>query len=640
MRDVACPWCQAPAPTPKSAGPHPLRCGSCRGAFWVTVLAPLVSRTAPGEAAGAATLGSEPPTLPSEDLDVGPVAEPEPKSDGPESTVQPGTQLGGLHVLARLGGGGMGTVWLARQVSLDRNVAVKVLRAGLGDDPGFVRQFNREALAAAQLVHHNIAQVYDSGVAAGQHYFSMEYVDGESLSALLRRAGRLDPEVAAGYALQAARGLKFAHDRGMVHRDVKPANLLLNRDGVIKVADLGLVKQLAPTGPALSLASTVVDASVGNSLLGTPGYMAPEQIIDSRSVDHRADIYALGCTLYALIAGRPPFQAEMHRQVLAMHLTEPAAPLERHNHRVAPALSALVQQMLAKHREERPADMGEVIRALERLLGVEAGATFSPREEHAALLERCVDQWNGASWARRRRLGRFAFVVLSLAVVGGAAALGFGPFTRRAAVFVFAAVGWAAVINGAMERSALILRLRQWQLEMSPWGWLAQVALLAAGVGALGWVGWLRPFLETLGLGLVAALASYAFVDRRVRRERQAPLGEVGAMLRALRLRGLDEFTLQEFVCRYSGADWESFYEALFGYDAKLRARARWGREDDGRRRQRYGVWRDPLARFIDGRLERRRARRDASRLSALSPPGPDEPTPPTAPRRRGARRR
>ena len=132
----------------------------------------------------------------------------------PPPQAAPGMTLGGLQLLARIGGGGMGTVWLARQISLDRNVAVKILRPHLGDDPAFVIQFTREALAAAQLVHHNIAQIYDIGLEQQLHYFSMEYVEGESLSALLKREGRLDPEVAAGYVLQAARGLEFAHDAG------------------------------------------------------------------------------------------------------------------------------------------------------------------------------------------------------------------------------------------------------------------------------------------------------------------------------------------------------------------------------------------------------------------------------------------
>ncbi len=226
--------------------------------------------------------------------------------------------LGGYHILRKLGQGGMGSVYLARQMSLDRNVAVKVLSPALAEDAGFVARFTREAYAAAQLAHHNVVQVYDIGEDAGRHFYSMEFVEGQTLSGLVAKDGKLDPEAAVGYTLQAARGLKFAHDQGLIHRDVKPENLLLNTQGIVKVADLGLVKKRGlseiPGGnlaagakgtskleQAQSINSTGFDMS-----MGTPAYMAPEQARDAAHVDGRADIYSLGCTLYDLLTGRPP----------------------------------------------------------------------------------------------------------------------------------------------------------------------------------------------------------------------------------------------------------------------------------------------------------------------------------------------
>jgi hypothetical protein len=150
--------------------------------------------------------------------------------------------LGGYQLMQKLGEGGMGAVYLARQLSLDRNVALKILSPQLASDPQFVARFTREAFAAAQLSHHNVVQIHDIGQDKNCNYFSMEFVEGQNLSGATKQHGKIEPEAAVGYVLQAARGLKFAHDHGMIHRDIKPDNLLLNNQGVVKVADLGLVR--------------------------------------------------------------------------------------------------------------------------------------------------------------------------------------------------------------------------------------------------------------------------------------------------------------------------------------------------------------------------------------------------------------
>lgn len=538
-------------------------------------------------------------------------------------TASPGLTLGGLELLARIGGGGMGTVWLARQVSLDRNVAVKILRSELGSDPSFVIQFTREALSAAQLVHHNIAQIYDIGLDHGLHYFSMEYVDGEPLSALVRREGRIDPEVAAGYVLQAARGLKFAHEKGLVHRDVKPDNLLLNLDGIVKVADLGLVKRIDGADRQVSVASpssTVADIDFvpADIIVGSPSYMAPEQALDARSVDHRSDIYSLGCTLYALLTGRPPFEGESSGAILLQHLKRVATPPEQLNHRVPKALSAIVMRMMARQPGDRFADMAGVVAALEEFLGIEAGA-FSPREEHALVVEQSVARFNDAPWARRRRIGRLVFLAVVVATVGGAAALGFWSFAAWALVLIGSATFTSVLINAFAQRSPLLKKLRHLVLGAPLWTWVVGSAVVALAVGGLAWFGQLRTVLENVGLAMAVGLASFLLLDRRVTKERRPIVHRVEELLKTMRLRGLEEQKLRQFVCKYSGARWEEFYEALFGYEAKLDARTRWGRDDKGEERKRFGVWRDPLVRLIDRRLEARRAERERAQLAAVS---------------------
>src|SRR5262249_44889480 len=156
----------------------------------------------------------------------------------------------------------------------DRDVALKVMAHHLASDPIFVARFCREAYAAAQLVHPNVVQIYDFGAQDGLHYFSMEFVDGRTLAELLRERGRLDAEVAVGYVLQAARGLKLAHDRGMIHRDIKPENLLLNKHDLVKVADLGLVKSIPAVGPPPDQPAPAGDEAAGGSTPGGPSERA------------------------------------------------------------------------------------------------------------------------------------------------------------------------------------------------------------------------------------------------------------------------------------------------------------------------------------------------------------------------------
>ena len=229
--------------------------------------------------------------------------------------------------------------------------------------------------------------------------------------------------------LQAARGLEFAHERGMIHRDIKPENLLLNRDGIVKVADLGLVKHLGEreAGRAEDLlhrGRSRLRAGDARSW-ARPAYMAPEQVLDHPASTRRADIYSLGCTFYDLLTGRPPFEArERQPGARAARHPTPVPPGER-NHRVDAELSALVLKMMARKPDDRFQDMGELVTALERYLGIDGAALFSPREEHAALLERSVQAFGcGRSGPAVAASSASASSPLSVAVVLGAAFLG------------------------------------------------------------------------------------------------------------------------------------------------------------------------------------------------------------------------
>jgi serine/threonine-protein kinase len=246
-----------------------------------------------------------------------------------------------------LGHGGMASVYLARDTELDRPVALKLLAENLGADESLNRRFVREARLAARLSHPNVVSVFDAGDDGGRPYIVMEYVDGENLAELLARRGRIPPDEARGLALQAAQGLAHAHEAGLVHRDVKPQNLILRRDGTLKVADFGIARAAEAT--ALTQAGTV---------LGTAAYLSPEQAL-GEEVTPATDVYSLGAVLYELLAGRPPLQVETLDD-LARRPDMEIAPLPE----VPRDLEDVVMHCLARNPEYRPRDGAQLAREL------------------------------------------------------------------------------------------------------------------------------------------------------------------------------------------------------------------------------------------------------------------------------------
>jgi len=219
------------------------------------------------------------------------------------------TKFPGLEILDLIGRGGMGAVYRARQKELDRLVAVKILPPGLADDPSFSDRFSREAKALARLNHPNIVTIHDFGQTDGLYFFVMQYVDGVNLRQLLD-AGRIAPREALAIVPQVCDALQFAHDHGIVHRDIKPENILLDRRGHVTVADFGLAKIVgrevsAPPADSQSAPQTTQGTEAGR-VVGTPQYMAPEQVEHPTEVDHRADIYSLGVVLYQMLTGELP----------------------------------------------------------------------------------------------------------------------------------------------------------------------------------------------------------------------------------------------------------------------------------------------------------------------------------------------
>ncbi len=271
--------------------------------------------------------------------------------------------LGEYVLLNVLGKGGMGVVFLARHRLMDRVVALKTLPSA-AIKPETVQRFYREVKAAARLSHPNIVTAFDAGEQAGTHYLVMEYVVGRDLAAIVKENGPLPLRQAIDYVQQAARGLDFAHKHGVVHRDIKPRNLLLDQEGVVKILDMGLAR----LNEDLVDAPEAAELTGAGQILGTVDYMSPEQAEDVRSADRRSDIYSLGCTLFYLLTRRPVYGGETILKRILCHRDEPVPSVMELRPDCPARLDAAIQWMLAKRPEDRPQTMAEVIVELENCL--------------------------------------------------------------------------------------------------------------------------------------------------------------------------------------------------------------------------------------------------------------------------------
>jgi serine/threonine protein kinase len=274
--------------------------------------------------------------------------------------------IGDFEVIDMLGEGQCGVVFRARQKSLDRMVAVKILNSDFAADPANVRRFQAEARATARFSHPNIVQGILTGSAHGLHFFAMEFIDGGSARSIVEASETgLDEPLALEIARQTAEGLRAAHAAGFVHRDVKPDNILLTHDGGVKLADLGISQAIRKAGDE-------------NVFWASPPYVAPE-VIQGLPADSRSDIYSLGATLFELLSAKPPFHAESPREILDLHLSAPVPDVRGLRSDISHETSVLIQHMMVKQPEYRVQDAAAVISAITRILmPAQVAATRSP----------------------------------------------------------------------------------------------------------------------------------------------------------------------------------------------------------------------------------------------------------------------
>jgi eukaryotic-like serine/threonine-protein kinase len=290
-------------------------------------------------------------------------------------------QIPGYLILGKLGAGAMAVVYKARQLSLDRIVAIKVLPKKFTENKEYVERFYKEGKAAGKLNHANIVQAVDVGEAGGYHYFVMEYVEGKTLYDDLAAGKVYGEREALDVIIQVAEALRHAHSVGLIHRDVKPKNIMINKEGIVKLADMGLARQTTDFEAA---------KMEKGKAYGTPYYISPEQIRGEMDVDGRADIYGLGATFYHLVTGRVPFMADDPAEVMRKHLKDQLVPPDHINTSLSAGVSEVIEVMMAKNKKDRYSNVEELLTDLK---AVRAGGApvLAHRRMNVSELEQLED---------------------------------------------------------------------------------------------------------------------------------------------------------------------------------------------------------------------------------------------------------
>lgn len=323
------------------------------------------------------------------------------------------TNLGGRYLLeAKIGSGGMSSVYRAKDSVLERVVAIKVLHREHRDDEKFLERFRQEARSVAKLSHPYIVNVIDAGEDEGHPFIVFEYIAGETLKQCIARKGPLPIPEAVAYAIEIGKALQAAHERNLVHRDVKPQNVLLDEEGHAKVTDFGIARSLELEG--------MTDPG---TVLGTTDYVSPEQAL-GKDVSSHSDTYSLGIVLYEMITGAPPFKGEGHIEVAMRHVREELPDIQKLRPELSAALAAIVEKATSKETKNRYQSVSEMVSELEQVLGYEIARAGESSEETTAVLEALSESDTDAFPALRKGRRLFARIVRVVAIVAALAVVG------------------------------------------------------------------------------------------------------------------------------------------------------------------------------------------------------------------------
>src|SRR6201996_119335 len=352
----------------------------------------------------------------------------------------PNTMVDGRYkVLSRLGSGGMADVFLAEDQQLGRKVALKLLHRRFAADPDFVERFRREAQSAAGLQHQNVVSVYDRGTFDDTYYIAMEYLPGRSLKQLIRDEAPLDPLRAIDITIQILKAARFAHRRGVIHRDLKPHNVIVDDSGHAKVTDFGIARAGAS------------DMTETGSIMGTAQYLSPEQA-QGHAVNAGSDLYSVGVVLYEMLTGRVPFDAESAVSIALKHVSEAPTPPSQLNPSIPPELEQTVLWVLNKNASDRPADADQLI----------------------TVLEHCREAISSAG------AGQHTASMAAVAAAGAAA--GAGSLIADRAMRAYRAT------NGTSEVAAVAVPEDEQPRRRGPWGWVVLVVVLIAAAAAAAYL--------------------------------------------------------------------------------------------------------------------------------------------------------
>lgn len=343
------------------------------------------------------------------------------------------------RIEAKLGSGGMSTVYLAQDRTLDRQVAIKMMHREISEQPDQLERFNQEARSVAKVSHPNVVTVIDAGEDSGRPYIVLEYVEGETLKQRISREGPLDAREATAYAIEIGRGLAVAHARRLVHRDIKPQNVLIEPGGRAKLTDFGISRQLEQDGMTAT-----------GRVVGTTDYVSPEQAL-GKSVDPRSDIYSLGVVLYEMLTGDVPFEAESQVGVAMKHVTENLPDVQERRPDVSAALALAIDRATAKNPDERYPHIGAMVEDLEAALEVEAARAGGTSGEVTTILDALPEprrrlsrgfRWSWTGFALLLAVAAIAIIVVAIVSSGNA------PVGQQATT---AAVGQSVPLTGATD---------------------------------------------------------------------------------------------------------------------------------------------------------------------------------------------